>query len=370
MRFELDETCEAIVHAAAAVLDGSLGPLDGSGSLLDGSLGPLNGVRRPLDGQGSDDPDLAERTWKALGQSGLLSLSVPTRLGGEGLGVLASMVMLTEVGRRGAVLPALATLALGVLPVVRWGTPDQQDELLTGMPVLTGAVRPSTIACSPDLVLSGTAIGVPYADHARRILLPVTLVEGGTAVALVDPDATGVALTRTHSSSGTPEWTVRLDSASAAGLLGGGSAAVADLQRLALAGACAVGDGALAGALALTSAYVGSREQFGRRLATFQAVAQQIADVYIASRTLHLATLSACWRLSDGLDAQTDLDVATFWLAREAPVALRTCHHLHGGLGLDVTYPLHRYSALVKDLVRLVGGADQHLDALASRDVH
>ena len=50
---------------------------------------------------------------------------------------------------------------------------------------------------------------------------------------------------------------------------------------------------------------------------------------------------------------------------------MRTCHHLHGGTGMDVSYPLYRYSALVKDLVRLVGGADYRLGLLAAgaRDV-
>ena len=65
---------------------------------------------------------------------------------------------------------------------------------------------------------------------------------------------------------------------------------IRDLYQLAVAGACALADGAVAGALALTKDYVATREQFGRPLAAFQAVSQQIADVYIASRTLHLAT--------------------------------------------------------------------------------
>ena len=142
---------------------------------------------------------------------------------------------------------------------------------------------------------------------------------------------------------------------------------VADLGQLALAGACCLADGLLAGALALTTAHVASREQFGRPLATFQAVAQQIADISITARTLHLATLSACWRLDTGLDAAADLDVAGYWLAEHGPPALRACHHLHGGLGMDVSYPLPRYSALVKDLVRFTGGADYRLDALAAR---
>ena len=48
-----------------------------------------------------------------------------------------------------------------------------------------------------------------------------------------------------------------------------------------------------------------------------------------------------------------------------APRAVRTCHHLHGGLGMDVTYPLHRFSGLVADLVRFLGGAEYRLERLA-----
>jgi 3-oxo-4-pregnene-20-carboxyl-CoA dehydrogenase alpha subunit len=89
--------------------------------------------------------------------------------------------------------------------------------------------------------------------------------------------------------------------------------------------------------------------------------------VYIAARTLHLATRAACWRLGAGRDAGTDLDVAAYWLAREAPVALQTCQHLHGGLGVDVTYPLHRHYAWGKDLARFVGGVEHGIERLGRR---
>jgi alkylation response protein AidB-like acyl-CoA dehydrogenase len=118
----------------------------------------------------------------------------------------------------------------------------------------------------------------------------------------------------------------------------------------------------VAGALDLTAEHVRIREQFGKPLATFQAVAQQIADVYIAARTLHLAALAACWRLDE-----SDVAVAAYWLASEAPAALHTCHHLHGGLGVDAGYPLHRYYAATKDLVRLVGGVEHGLGRLGAR---
>jgi alkylation response protein AidB-like acyl-CoA dehydrogenase len=127
-----------------------------------------------------------------------------------------------------------------------------------------------------------------------------------------------------------------------------------EFDELAIAGACALGDGLLAGALELTTNHVRTREQFGKPLATFQAVAGQIADVYIASRTLHLAALSAVWRLHTGRDASSDVDTAAAWLAQEAMAAMRTCHHLHGGVGLDVSYPLHRYTSMMKDIIRYV----------------
>lgn len=353
MRFELDDTQQVIAQVAGEVLDGT-----------------------------GADSDVPERAWKALGQAGMLSLAVPTWLGGEGLGVLEISVLLAEVGRRAVAVPALATLALGVLPVVRWGSQDEQRELLSGIVtdgvVLTAALRepssplPLVPACvgsgRPQAVVNGTKVGVPFAEQASHILVPASLASGGTGVALIDPSAPGVTLHRTPSSSGAPEYTVELARARATSVLCG--QAVEDLYRCAIAGTCAVGDGALAGALGLTTAHIGTREQFGRPLAAFQAVAQEIADVYVAARTLHLATMSACWRLDTDLEAGADLDVAAYWLASEAPAALRTCHQLHGGLGLDISYPLHRYSALIKDLVRSLGGAEHCLERLGGRDVH
>lgn len=311
----------------------------------------------------------AEDAWAALGKAGLLSLGVPAWLGGDGFGMPEVGALLTEVGLRALPLPVLPTLAMAVLPIARWGTDEQQRDLLpaigAGDRLLTAALRePSTAMpvapatrVTADGAVTGVKIGVWYAEQAYRILVPVTRPAGDTAVALVDPAGPGVRLRPTPSSSGLPEYSVRLDAAPADGLLGCDANA---LYRYAVAGACALGDGLLAGALDLTTAHIGTREQFGRPLAAFQAVAQQIADVYIAGRTTHLTALAAGWRPDS-----TDVEVAAYWFASTAPAAVRTCHHLHGGLGVDVTYPLHRYSAQVKDLVRFLGGTEHCLDRLS-----
>jgi alkylation response protein AidB-like acyl-CoA dehydrogenase len=315
--------------------------------------------------------------WKELARAGLLDVS--------SLGLLDLTFLLTEIGRRAPSRKALATLMTGALPVLRWGSAELTEALLPGVAggelLLTAALRePSNPQPTPPATtitagkLAGTKVGVPYAEQSTLILVPSMIVNSSRqiapntvhdhGVALLSPQAVGVELTRTPSSSGEPEYTLRMDDASIEGMLGGADC-VRDLYQLAVAGACALADGAVAGALALTRDHVATREQFGRPLAAFQAVSQQIADVYIASRTLHLATLAACWRLDARLEANADLEVAGYWCAEQAPRAVRICHHLHGGLGMDATYPLPRFSALVADLVRFLGGAEYRLERLA-----
>lgn len=279
-----------------------------------------------------------EGLWKAMGQAGLLSLAVPQSLGGEGFGVLEVAVLLRELGHHAASSPALSHLR-AVLAVARWAPPEVQHSLLAADTMLT------TATCqSPD----GDWPAVPYADMAQRILLPTA-----DGITVVDPAE--VELEATYSSSGAPEFTVRANEAAGESFW---PVDIPAFHQMASAIACAMGDGLLAGALELTTKHIGTREQFGKPLATFQAVAQQIADVYIASRTLHLAALSAAWRLATDRDADSDVDTAVTWLVQEGLPAMRTCHHLHGGIGLDVTYPLHRYTAMMKDLVRHVPRAD------------
>ena len=86
----------------------------------------------------------------------------------------------------------------------------------------------------------------------------------------------------------------------------------------------AFADGLVAGALRLTADYVANRKQFGKPLSTFQTVAAQLAEVYIASRTIDLAAKSVIWRLSEGRDADDDLDVLGYWITSQAPPVMQT----------------------------------------------
>jgi alkylation response protein AidB-like acyl-CoA dehydrogenase len=308
-----------------------------------------------------------ENSWKALVDGGVAALPVPERLGGDGVGLPEVATVLTEMGRHGAVTPALATLGLGVVALLDLASDEQQDRFLAGVgkgAVLTAALnepgaalpdRPATTFANGRL--SGTKVGVAYAEQADQMI-----VTADSAVVVVSPKADGVQLVRTPTSNGSDEYTVTFADVAVpdADVLAGATAH--RVNQLALAAIGAYADGLVAGALRLTADYVANRKQFGKPLSTFQTVAAQLAEVYIASRTIDLAAKSVIWRLDEGRDADDDLDVLGYWLTSQAPPVMQICHHLHGGMGMDITYPMHRYYSTIKDLTRLLGGPSHRLD--------
>ena len=313
-----------------------------------------------------------ELSWDALVSGGVTALPVPERLGGDGVGLPEVATVLTEVGRHGAITPALATLGYGVVPLLDLASDEQQDRFLASVAkggVLTAALnepgialpdRPSTTFSGSRL--SGTKVGVGYAGQADWLI-----VTADNAVVVVSPKADGVQLVKTPTSNDSDEYTVTFADVAVADsdVLAGATAS--RFNQLALAMAGSFTDGLVAGALRLTADYVAERKQFGKPLSTFQTVAAQLAEVYIASRTIDLVAKSVVWRLSEGLDADADLDVLGYWVTSQAPPVMQLCHHLHGGMGMDITYPMHRYYSTIKDLSRLLGGPSHRLDLVGAQ---
>ncbi len=311
-------------------------------------------------------------SWDALVSGGVTTLPVPERLGGDGVGLPEVATVLTEVGRHGAITPALATLGFGVVPLVDLASDEQQDRFLASVAkggVLSAALnepgsalpdRPATTFAGGRL--SGTKVGVAYAEQADWLI-----VTADSAVVVLSPKADGVELLRTPTSNGSEEYTVTFAGVAVPDTDVLAGATPRRVNELALAAIGAFTDGLVAGALRLTADYVANRKQFGKPLSTFQTVAAQLAEVYIASRTIDLAAKSVVWRLDEGRDADSDLDVLGYWITSQAPPVMQLCHHLHGGMGMDITYPMHRYYSTIKDLTRLLGGPSHRLDLVGAQ---
>jgi len=204
--------------------------------------------------------------------------------------------------------------------------------------------------------LHGVKLAVPVADAAAAVV-----VSADAGLFLVDPHDPGVTLERQEVTNHEPRFLMTLDGAPAELL--GGPDAVAWLVRRARLGLCAMQVGVTDRALRMTAEYTSAREQFGRPLSAFQAVSQRAADAYVDVEGIRLTTQAALWRLAAGEEAAADdaVAVAKLWAAEAGQRVVHAAQHLHGGVGVDVSYPLHRSFLWAKELELSLGGAQQQL---------
>lgn len=324
-------------------------------------------------------------TWRELAKANLLGICLPEDVGGSGLGFLEVAILLEEVGRAVAPLPVYPTLVLGALPLVRFGNPSLRAALLPGVAsgdtVLTAALveeggdprHPVTTARrrNGEWVLEGDKVCVPAGLIADHVLVSATTPDGGTGVFVVGAGQPGVERLRQDTTTGIPEARIELREAvvDAQHQLGSGAdgALVLDwiLDR-AVAGLCVMAAGVCDRALRMTAEYTKTREQFDRPIATFQAVGQRAADAYIDTEAVRLTAWQAAWRLAEELPASAEVAVAKFWAAEGGQRVVHAAQHLHGGIGVDRDYPLHRYFLWAKWIELALGGATRHLLRLGS----
>jgi len=328
------------------------------------------------------DPEWFDRPlWATLAETGVLGLIVPEDQGGMGFGFLELCALLQEIGRAVAPVPVFSTLVLGALPIREFGTNAQKEAWLGsvtgGETILTAALadadvsdadKPGTTARKDgnDWVLNGQKSLVPAAHIAQRILVPAA-TEEGVGIFLVNPEAGGITVTQHQTSSGEPLCTVQLTDVRVeqGDLLGNDAASGADkvawITDHAITATCATQVGVSEKALELTASYVSEREQFGVPIGTFQAVQHRSANCYIDLQAMRWMTWRAAWKLAEGMPAMRETAAAKFWAAEGGSNIASSAQHLHGGLGSDVDYPLHRYFLWSKALELGFGGAAHHL---------
>jgi len=319
-------------------------------------------------------------TWAELAKAGLLGIALPDDVDGSGLGFVALCQVMEQLGRTVAPVPLFATSVLGALPIAEFGSQEQRSKYLPGVvagdavltaalvEVGTDALHPSTTA-TPDgdgWVLNGVKTCVPAGLVADEILVPAATTDGSIVVAIVDPAAPGVTLERQDTTTGIPEARIELEAVKvAAGDVLGDATTGAQIVEWTVdhanAALCAIATGVCETALRMTAEYTKTREQFDRPIATFQAVGQRAADAYIDTEAVRLTALQAAWRLEEGLPASAEVAIAKFWAADGGQRVVHAAQHLHGGIGVDRDYPLHRYFLWAKWLELTLGGATPQL---------
>lgn len=333
----------------------------------------------------SGDIRFDPRLWAALAQAGVLSAALPESAGGDGLGLLEQCTVLAEIGRSVAPAPYLGTIMLGASALARFGTAGQRERWAApaarGELIIAAALAeedaedpavPSTRAdeTGNGWLLSGTKTAVLAGAHAGLLLVPAATMTG-PLVFMVAPDDEGVTVTPQRVTGGDGTAVVELASAPVRtdrllGEAAGGRQIARWIADRATVGLCALQLGVAERALELTAAYAQRRQQFGKPIGSFQAVANRLADGFIDVEGIRLTLWQAAWRLDSGLPAGTEVAAAKFWAADAGHRVAHTAVHVHGGVGIDTDGDVHRYFAAAKHNEFALGGATAQLRRLGA----
>jgi len=330
-------------------------------------------------------PDVVDRDlWRALATANLLGVAIPEADGGSGLGLVELCLVLEQLGAAVAPAPVWPSLVLAGLPLAQFGSAAQRERwlrpLATGDAILTAALMelPAEVPAAPTTMavrdgagwrLDGLKDCVPAAHVASAILVPARTGDRDVGVFVVEPSAQGVRLERQVATNREIQGRLTLDGVrvGADAVLGDpaqGAAIVAWLVDRAMLGLCALELGVVERAVRITAQYAGERKQFDRPIGSFQAVQMRAADAWIDVESIRLTTWQAAWRLDAGLPASDAIRVAKFLAAEAGHRITYAAQHLHGGIGVDVDYPIHRYYLWSKMLELTLGSGARQLAAL------
>ena len=373
MDFSLDESQQAVADLAEQILESRVSH---------------EGIKEIEDAGNWFDRD----TYAELAKAGLCGIGLGEDVGGSGMGVLEVAQVLEAMGRHVAPLP-LWSCALAAMAIDRFGTDEQRQRELPGAAdgssLLTVGIQEwhnddylsptmqaaSTGAGSPEnnWRLDGTKIVVEFAEESQKILVTARADEG-TGLFLASLDDEGITKEPGTSIRLQPVHEIAFNDVSAE-LVGEISQPSSDnsvvwLARVATALLCATQAGVLDKALKMTAEYTSTREQFGRPIATFQAVTQSLANQFMHVNGAKLTTASALYLLSttEGERAAQDIDkalhVAKWYASHCAHEVAHATQHVHGGMGVDRDYPLHRYTLWNKHIETSLGAGTQQLRRL------
>lgn len=319
----------------------------------------------------------SQSLWQLFAEAGLLGTAVPEAHDGTGFGFIEICQILEEQGRFVAPIPLLPSMVLGGLPLARFGSAEQQAKYLpalaAGEAILTAAIaeesmvasiRPSCTAQQQGgtWVLNGERLCVPYAAQASVILVAAD-TDNGKAVFLVEP-SDNVKTEYVDSTNHEPLYHVHFTDA-VADYLGNADALEFMVEHASIAG-CATLVGITEEALRRTAEYTTERKQFGTSISSFQNTTMKCADAYIDIECIRSSYYEAMWKLSENFPAKAEVHAAKWWAAIGSHRVAHITQHLHGGIGADVEYPLHRYYLWFKQMEIGMGGGSWQLAQLGA----
>jgi alkylation response protein AidB-like acyl-CoA dehydrogenase len=323
------------------------------------------------------------KLWQDLAKAGLLGVAVDETYGGMGFDFQTLCLLLEEVGKTVAPVPVVPVLATAALTLQQFGQVSQCERWLPGL--CRGELLLTAALTEPDCedptspsarlqqsgdhwLLYGQKNMIVCADRAAAVLLTARFHDELVLLA-IDPSAANVTITPQQVTTGEPQFSMVFDglTVTSEDIVARGDcalSAVDSMVKITLIANAVMTLGVTDTMLKMTASYTSEREQFGRPIATFQAVSHRAADAYIDVQNLRLACQQAASLLGARADATEAVFIAKIWASNTAHRVSQSAQHLHGGIGVDRDYPLFRFCLWAKQLELTLGGGNRYLSLL------
>lgn len=344
---------------------------------------PVSRARALREGPLGFDPAL----WRQMGELGWLGLCLPEEVGGFG-GRFSDLALVIE--QLAATLtpePILPTVVLGGGALARaadaaqrerWLAPLAAGELHAALAWAERGGRFDVTACETraragdsGYTIDGEKIWVP-GGHAAQLLLVTAQTGAGLSLFAVDAGAPGVEVQPLQTIDGRRAATVRLSGVAVAkdrllGAEGGAAGVVEDVLDMAAAAAVAEGVGICQAVLTMTVDYLKTRQQFGVKIGTFQALQHRAVEMFVETEILRSHALEACLRIDEGdpADRRRAVSAAMVQLCGGGRSVVRQAIQLHGGIGCTDEHDVGLYFKRLEALTHMFGDQQHYLRRFA-----
>ena len=316
--------------------------------------------------------------WRALGDAGLLGVSIPERFGGGGGGLADLVVVTEEVAASGCPLMLLAlSPAVCATVLVEHGTDDQRAEwlprLADGSAIMafaitepeagsnTRKIETRAHADGDDWVITGTKHYVSHVDNSDAMLLVARTGtdeetgDGQLSLFIVDSEAPGLHRDVIDVDVVSPDRQftlsfdhVRVPGSRLVGEVGGAMRAIFSGLNPERLGSAAVVNGISRYVLDRAVDYARTRSVFGQPIGAHQAVAHPLARAWMYVTQARASTMLAVERYDTGTAGPETANVAKYLATDAASMALDAAIQTHGGNGVAVEYGIGAMSGLVR----------------------
>jgi alkylation response protein AidB-like acyl-CoA dehydrogenase len=335
-----------------------------------------------------DDIGYDAAVWQKMGELGWLGVAFPESVGGFGGSFVECALVLENLAATLVPEPYLASVVLGGMTLLQAGNAEQHATYLT--PMLEGettlalayaeaqsrydvsAVETTATPTGGGYAISGKKVWVLNGHNADHLVVSAR-APGGVTLFVVPREAKGVSVTVAKTIDGQKAAFITLDDVQVAeearlGREGSGAAVLDRTMDYAAAAAAAEGVGLASTMLKMTVDYLGTREQFGVKIGSFQALQHRAVDMYAETELLRSISMASMVRADENDEStrRADISAAKHQLATGGIWVAQQSLQLHGGIGVTDEHDIGLYFKRMYALNALFGDEEHHVARFAS----